>query len=380
MDMKNYNYRLNKLTYCLLFITVASTITACNSGSGTQQINTPPHVTDNSVLTDQTCAKYDAGYASAKFNVLGVLDKRKYSKIETCSKWYSLAPLTNSLNQSKLQNLNSYSPYDFSNNTVINWGQAGANSILFINDSSYYPGTNIPDIQYPLESYIQVQNSGTYGSPQIINTSYNSNLPQGNQPQSWGNYYGFYPFFPDSKFPTNATNVVNVTAYNGVMFPRVCNDDTRDNFSADVMLIMPSTTDLEASNVVYYNYPVSFLNYCSWQGTTEGNYDQYSSVVQMYGGITADQVLSQPMSSDCTYSTTNPNTGSSKSSLTCNVNNYNFTISLQEFFSNLSQYPSSNINPEIEGSKCYLSGNNRLNGYTNYCTQNGWALNVTQNN
>lgn len=373
--MKKYNYRLNKLTYCLLFVAVACTMTACNSGSGSGvQTTTPPHVTNNIVLTDQICAKYNAGYASAKFNVLGVLDKRKYSKIETCSKWYSLAPSTNSLNQSKLQS-NSYSPYDFSNNTVINWGQAGANSILFINDSSLYPGTNIPDIQYPLESYIQVQNSGTYGSPQIINTSYNNILPQGNQPQVSGSYYGFYPFFPDSNLPTNATNVVSVAAYNGVMFPRVCSDDTRDNFSADVMLIMPSTTNLESNNIVYYNYPVSFLNYCSWQGTTEGNYNQYSSVVQMYGGITADQILSQPMSSDCTYSTTNPNTGSSQSSLICNVNNYNFTVSLQEFFSSLNQY----LAPNTQLYKCNLSGDNGSNDHS-YCAQNGWALTVTQNN
>lgn len=357
-----------------IFVAGLVVLSGCQSHVGSSN---PPHVSDNKVLTDSVCAAYKAGYASAKFNIQGALTKLNYAKVETCSKWYHSRHSTNSLKT--ITTLQGDSPYDFSNNTVVNWGQAGANSVLFVNNDSLYPGTNIPDIQYPIESYINViESAGAYGSPVIINTLYENSIPHGYQVSNWSDTpNGLPPFFPNTNFPTNANSLINVTAYSGVIFPRVCNDDYRDNFSADVMLIMPNTTAQE-DITVYYNFPVAFLNYCSWQGTTLGNYDQYSSVVQMYGGIFADQIFSQPMES-CTYSTTNPNTGSSISSLVCNAGGYNFTVGMNEFFSNLSQYPDSVIDPVIQGSKCYLSGNNSLNGHTSYCTQNGWALTVTNN-
>lgn len=63
------------LSLCCLFAV------ACNNvGSGQQSNMLPPHVTDNKVLDDNTCAKFNAGYASALYNSVGSLPGKNIIK------------------------------------------------------------------------------------------------------------------------------------------------------------------------------------------------------------------------------------------------------------------------------------------------------------
>lgn len=342
------------LSLCCLFVV------ACNNvGSGQQSDMVPPHVTDNKVLDDNTCAKFNAGYASALYNSVGSLSGKKYNKVETCSAWYNDNSQSSNLTKELSSGVN---PYNFESNTVIAWGQAGANSLLFINES-----TSIWDILIPEAYNLLVSDNGYnhYGSPVVSITQTNTTLPFGNlSNNSYSNeYQDFPPFWPTS-YSNSATNlssndVVSVNAYAAVLFPRVCNLDQRYNYSASVMLA------LQGPESTIYQFPVSFLEYCSWQGTTLGAFDNYSTAVQMYGGIVFDQIFNSNPTNQCNSITQNPGTTNSNSALQCNINGNNIKINLQEYFSNFYQSPSG----------CYMSGDAGT-GFTGYCMQNGWSFTV----
>ncbi|TXI92019.1 MAG: hypothetical protein E6Q33_08355 [Neisseriales bacterium] len=353
--MSNSCKKFHIVTYLLLGLTVVS----CNNGGSGQQNNiTPPHVTDNKVLDDNTCAKFNAGYASALYNTKGSLSGKNYNKIETCSMWYNN---NSQANMSTKKLFSSVNPYNFESNTVIAWGQAGANSLLFINESS-----NIWDILNPEVYNLLASDDGYnhYGSPFVSVTQTNTVLPFGNLSEhSYGNeYQNFPPFFPTSytydTMNLSSSDVVPVSAYAAVLFPRVCNLDQRYNYSASVMLT------LQGAESSTYQFPVSFLEYCSWQGTTIGTFDNYSTAVQMYGGIVFDQIFNTNPTSQCAYITQNAGSTNSNSALQCNINGNNIKISLQEYFSNLSQQDN-----------CYMSGDGST-GFSGYCMQNGWSVNI----
>lgn len=253
-------------------ILVANILTACNSGASSV---TPPNVNDNKVLTDKFCKQMSAGYASKKYNIKDSKGKL-HKAIETCSNWHSFSEgnqtQTVTKSSSSLKG-GSSAPYLTGSNTVLNWGQGSGNSITWVAEwVAPWWETN----------YITTTGTGAGNTSQ----------------QSTG--------------PGNITT------------PRICLGDAQYNVSGTVFTNVNAsyTNDGEGTTGdIVFQYPVTYINYCSQQGTTAGNFDHYSNVINTYGGITLDQLWDSDTNfNNCTYNTTNPGTGSSNTSMTCNVN------------------------------------------------------------
>lgn len=324
---------------------------------------TLPHVTDNKILTDAYCKSMNAGYASRLYNVKDVLHNKVIEKVEVCSKWVDKSKNLSSEDTVKTKLVNNNNPYDFNQNTVLAWGQSGANNLILNgNGASNNESYGLSLTQTPPTFY----GTGFSGSAQVgtfmpngallpLLTGSNNLLPSTN-----GNYY---PFFGNPvngyHYTSNVISTVSEPAFYNISMPRICNVDSRFNVSGTLPLLL----SFESTTI---SYPVSYLTYCSWNGSSIGLFDSYSTAIQLFGGITAPEIFSNGDLNKCTYSATNPNSANSNTSMTCNISESNValdvTFSLSQMFSNL-QLDANDFQV------CFFS--------TVACAQNGWGLNVS---
>lgn len=343
-----------------IFVAGLVVLSGCQSHVGSSN---PPHVTDNKILTDIYCQSINAGYASKLYNTKDMLSNKIIQNVETCSKWVTLQKdLSQNTKQSKL--VASNNPYNFDQNTVLAWGQSGANNLML---TGY--GNNGESTTYGINSTPISSGTGYGGLAQVgtlVEVNDNPIVPVG--VGSSGYYYpGNYltPFFPELPYyPTNFINFGYASSYYNISMPRICNDDSRYNVSGSVSLLL-------YIGGTPISYPVAYVTYCSWNGTTEDNFDSYSTAIQTFGGITQSEIFTTGNLSNCTYSTTNAGSANSNTSMNCNINGNNVTFSLTEQFSNL-RATSAALSDLIKSPVCYGSG-----GLSNNCAQNGWNLEVS---
>lgn len=328
---------------CLLLIV------SCKSNVGSSS---------NNIMTNEYCHSINAGDGIKIYNKNGVLSNKKYSYVETCSNWVT----NESNNVNKNIKLKATSDvYDFNINTVLNYGQTGATWLLF-------ESNNIFDVES-----IYTSGVGAYNYSQAV--TYSDIIPTGilttnlsNLPEFLNSSTDFAPFGPSSYngVYTNFPDAANQRSGQTIAMPQICDGDSRYNVSGTINLLM------EINNIAVL-YPVSYLTYCSWNGTTIGNYGSYSTAIQLFGGITENQIFDSNTNLNvCSYVAINPNKANSNTSMNCNLGstNTNVNFNLQEQFANLVfQFRSGSF-------YCYLSSDSPA-GLLTTCSQNGWTLNAS---
>ncbi|MBX9599108.1 MAG: hypothetical protein K2X04_11125 [Burkholderiales bacterium] len=305
-------------------------------------INSQPSVTNNKIWTDTACESLSAGYATVWQGASST--GKKYSNVETCSNWLNVGESSQTspikVEQTLLSNsLQSNNMYNFDYNTVIAWGQAGPNFLIYNwtqKSTIYnYNGNPLALPNYDVAS-ITTQGVGANFDSPIINSAQeivsNAGFFYGNYNNaiySQGATQEFTPPVPQSDAVANGT-------LSAIQMPQICHRDARYNVSGTIYTILES-------GGISYTYPISYVTYCSWNGSQVDLFDSYSTAVQLFGGITMNQLFSSGTNLNiCSYT---PGGGGSTSntSMLCPIPGIgNIFVNLEEQFSDLQlgSYPS----------------------------------------
>lgn len=306
-------------------------LSACGSGS----VNSQSSVTNNKIWTDAACESVGAGYATVWQGTSST--GKKYSNVETCSNWLNVGGSSQAsaikVEPALLLNsLQSNSMYNFDYNTVIASGQSGPNFLIYNwtqKSTIYnYNGNLLALPNYDVASITTQGVGANFDSPEISSEqeivsnagffygNYNNAIySQGANPE-------FTPSVPQSDAVGNGT-------LSAIQMPQICRFDTRYNVSGTIYTILES-------DGISYNYPISYVTYCSWNGSEIGLFDKYSTAVQLFGGITMSQLFSSGTNLNiCSYT---PGGGGSTSntSMLCPIPGIgNIFVNLEEQFSKL---------------------------------------------
>lgn len=347
-----------KQRYSLILLPiVAACLANCNNGSNGK--NTNPALT-NKIWTESACQAINAGHAARWSGISN--EGAKVESAEICSNWIDLKS-NSSAKGTQARSLKNISPGgNMEQDTVLSGGQNGANWIHFGMPVTSYnlenDGTSWAYDNNPMFIYSMPANQVVYGlvgsQVMVPGTTYFPYFPTSSLYSTNANYATTGNPLPNQILPNISGESVTALA-----IPRVCSDDTAYNVNGTFNVY------LAPDNIIV---PISLVTFCSSQGTTPGNFGNYSTGMNMWAN---SDPYGDSSPSYCTYNVTNQGQNIANTSMTCTppgaTNSY--TFALTNMWSNLNGTLSDSFNA------CYLSGAPEDDGEG--CLQNAWAFNYT---